>query len=103
MLICQWHLEILYGRQSEALAILRAWGADKFAHSGFRSAKGNRVLVGAVGASPSHVVDEYEFESLADFEAGLRDMGDERFRSHSDRLTPLVVPGSQKWVVWRTA
>ena len=101
MFICQWHLDLVYGKQSEALAVMRAWGADKFAHSGFRRAKSARLLVGAIGSSASHVVDEYEFESLADFEAGLAGMSDPRFRAHSDRLAPFVVPGSQKWVVLR--
>ena len=101
MLVCQWHLDIVYGKQSEALAVIRAWGAEKLASSGFSKARSARVLVGAVGASPSHLIDEYTFDSLEHFESALKDMGAERFRAHSDRLAPLVAPGSQKWVVWR--
>jgi hypothetical protein len=33
MLVCQWHLDIPYGKQAEALAVMRAWGAEKFASS----------------------------------------------------------------------
>lgn len=101
MLVCQWHLDVVYGKQSDALAVIRAWGAEKLASSGFSKATFGRVMVGAVGASPSHIVDEYLFNSLEDFESALKDMGADRFRAHSDRLAPLVVPGSQKWIVWR--
>lgn len=101
MYVCQWHLDVAYGRQSEAVAIMRAWGADKFAASEFRRALGSRLLAGFVGDSASHVVDEYEFESLADFEAALASMATPQFRKHSDALAPLVVPGSQRWVVYR--
>ncbi len=46
-------------------------------------------------------MDEYEFESLADFEAALAGMGGAQFKRHSDALAPLIVPGSQRWVVYR--
>jgi hypothetical protein len=46
MIVCQWHLDIPYGKQAEALAVIRAWGA-------------------------------------------------------SDALAPFVVPGSQRWIVYR--
>lgn len=101
MLICQWHLDIVYGKQAEAVRIMRAWGADKFAHSEFRRAHGARLLAGLVGASAAHVVDEYSFESLADFEIALASMATPQFRRHSDALAPYIVPGSQRWVVYR--
>ena len=101
MYICQWHLEISYGKQAEVLPILKAWGAEKFRSSEFRRAKSARLLVGHVGQSASHLIDEYEFESLADFEAALADMGKPQFRQHSQALAPYIVPGSQKWVVLR--
>jgi hypothetical protein len=47
------------------------------------------------------VVDEYSFESLADFEAALASMAAPQFRRHSDALAPYIVPGSQRWVVYR--
>jgi hypothetical protein len=64
--ICQWHLDIPYGRQSEVVRIMKAWGHEKFASSEFKRARSSRLLVGHVGVSASHIVDEYEFESLAD-------------------------------------
>lgn len=101
MIVCQWHLDIPYGAQGEVVRIMKEWGADKLASSGFSRARSARILVGHVGASPSHVVDEYEFESLADFEAALADMTAARFRKHSEALAPFVVPGSQQWRVFR--
>jgi hypothetical protein len=102
MLVCQWHLDILYGKQAEAVGVMRAWGAEKFASSEFRRARGTRLLAGHLGASASHLVDEYLFESLADFEAALAGMAAPQFRQHSIALAPFIVPGSQHWVVYRT-
>jgi hypothetical protein len=101
MIVCQWHLDVLYGKQGDALRVMRAWGQDKLAQSEFRRARSVRVLVGHVGASASHIVDEYLFDTLADFEAALAGMGGETFRRHSDALAPFVVPGSQHWQVYR--
>jgi hypothetical protein len=101
MIVCQWHLDVQYGRQGDALAVMRAWGTEKFASSEFRRARGTRLLCGLLGPSASHIVDEYEFDSLADFEAALAGMSGLQFRRHSDALAPLIVPGSQHWVVYR--
>jgi hypothetical protein len=101
MIVCQWHLDIAYGKQAEAVRIMRAWGADKFASSEFRRATGARLLAGYLGASASHIVDEYTFASLADFETALASMSAARFRSHSEALAPYIVPGTQHWVVYR--
>jgi hypothetical protein len=101
MLVCQWHLDILYGKQAEAIRIMRAWGAEKFASSEFRRARGTRLLAGMIGTSASHLIDEYLFESLADFEAALGGMSAPQFRVHSDALAPLIVPGSQHWIIHR--
>ncbi len=83
------------------MKVLRAWGQEKFASSDFRKATGARLMVGHVGASPSHVVYEYGFASLGDFEAALKGMGAESFRRHSDALAPFVAAGSQHWNVFR--
>jgi len=101
MLICQWHLDVPYGKLGEAVSVMKAWGAEKFASSEFRRARGSRLLCGVMGASASHVVDEYEFDSLADFEAALAGMSAPQFRPHSEALAPYIVPGSQRWVVYR--
>ncbi len=101
MFVCQWHLDIPYGKQAEALSVMRAWGAEKFASSEFRRARGARLLAGMLGPSASHIVDEYEFETLADFEAALAGMSAPQFKRHSDALAPFIVPASQRWLVYR--
>ena len=101
MFVCQWHLDIPYGKQAEALQIITAWGKEKLASSEFRRARSSRLLVGHVGPSASHLVDEYVFDSLADFEAALAGMTAPQFRAHSEALAPFIVPGSQRWEVYR--
>jgi hypothetical protein len=101
MFICQWHLDIVYGKQADAVRIMRAWGADKFASSEFKRARGARLLAGFVGPSASHIVDEYTFESLGDFETALASMAAPQFRRHSEELAPYIIPGSQHWMVYR--
>ena len=101
MLVCQWHLDVAYGKQADAIRVMRAWGAEKFASSEFRRAKTTRLMAGLVGPSASHLVDEYWFESLADFEAALAGMAAPQFKAHSDALAPFIVPGSQHWVIYR--
>lgn len=100
MYVCQWHLDIPYGKQGEAVKIMKAWGEEKFRTSEFKRAKGTKLMVGHIGASASHIVDEYYFESLADFEAALADMTHPQFTFHSDALAPYIIPGSQEWKIF---
>jgi hypothetical protein len=100
MYICQWSLEIVFGKQKQALDIMREWGAEKFRSSNFRKSK-NRVYVGHIGESPSLIIDEYEFEKLEDFTIALAEMGQPQFKQFSDQMMPLIVPASQKWKVFR--
>ena len=101
MYVCQWHLDILYGKQGDAVRAMKAWGAEKMASSEFRRVKSTRLLCGHVGPSASHIVDEYVFETLADFEAALQGMAQPQFKPHSDALAPFIVPGSQRWEILR--
>lgn len=100
MYICQWSLEIVFGKQKQALDIMKEWGSEKFRSSHFKSSK-NRVYVGHIGDSPSLVIDEYEFEKLEDFTIALTEMGQPQFKQFSDAIAPFIVPGSQKWKVFR--
>ncbi len=65
----------------------------------FRKAKGARLLAGHVGVSASHLVAEYEFESLVDWEESIAGMGEPRFVKYAEALAPLVVAGSQRWEI----
>jgi len=100
MFACQWSIDVPYGKQREALQAMKAWGAEKMRSSNFRKSK-NRIVVGFIGASASHIVDEYLFESLDDFEKALADMGQPQFRPLSDALAPYIISGSQKWTIYR--
>ena len=98
--VCQWSLEIIYGKQKQALDIMTAWGEEKFRSSNFRVSQ-NRVMNGYIGSSPSFIIDEYVFESLDDFEKALADMSQPQFRQFSEALAPYIVPGSQKWNIFK--
>ena len=101
MFVCQWSLVIVFGKLSEAMQVIKQWGEEKFRSSGFKKSKNSRVITGYIGESASLVIDEYTFESLNDFEKALGDMSQPQFQEFSKRLAPLVVPGSQKWTVFR--
>ncbi|MBS1551304.1 MAG: hypothetical protein JST15_04450 [Bacteroidetes bacterium] len=98
--VCQWSLEIVFGKQKPALDIIKAWGEEKFRSSNFRVSQ-NRVMNGFIGCSPSFIIDEYIFESLDDFEKALADMSQPQFRQFSEALAPFIVPGSQKWNIFK--
>lgn len=98
--VCQWSLELVYGKQKVALDIMKAWGEEKFRSSNFRVSQ-NRVMNGYIGSSPSFIIDEYVFETLDDFEKALADMSQPQFRQFSEALAPYIVPGSQKWNIFK--
>jgi hypothetical protein len=100
MYICQWSLEIVFGKQKEALAIIKQWGEEKARSSHFKNST-SKVYVGHIGESPSLIVDEYEFEKLEDFTTALTEMGQPQFKQFSDAIAPLIIPGTQKWKVFR--
>ena len=102
MLICQWHLDIVYGKQGEARAESCEPGERRSSPAPSSGGRGGRVC------SPASLVPRLltlwmsiPFESLADFEAALASMAAPQFRAHSDALAPFIVPGSQHWVVYR--
>jgi hypothetical protein len=98
--ICQWSLEIIYGKQKEALDIMKKWGEEKFKSSNFKVSQ-KRMMNGYIGESPSFIIDEYIFDSLDDFEKALSDMSQPQFRQYSDTLAPFIVAGSQKWTIYK--
>ena len=98
--VCQWSLEIIYGKQSEALSIMKKWGEEKFKSSNFKVSE-SRMMNGFIGASASFIIDEYIFGSMDDFEKAISDMSQPQFRQYSDALSPYIVPGSQKWTIYK--
>jgi hypothetical protein len=59
-------------------------------------------VVGHIGPSPARVAVEWDVATLADWEKGVDVVGKDRYQAWSKKLAPLVVPGSQRWEVWRT-
>ncbi|CAN5487770.1 hypothetical protein BH10BAC5_BH10BAC5_26460 [soil metagenome] len=101
MFKCVWSLQIVYGKQNDAVEILKGWGAEKMRSSHFKVSKQNALFSGFAGVSSSYIMDEYLFDSLADLEKGLADMSQPQFKKFSDALSPLVVPGSQCWTIYK--
>lgn len=99
--VCQWTIEIVYGKQREAIEIMKRWRDEKFKSSNFKVSE-NRMMSGFAGKSASFIIDEYLFDTMADFEKAISDMSQPQFRQYSDALAPYVVPGSQKWIIYKT-
>ncbi len=101
MFVCQWHFDIPFGKQSDVVKIMNAWLQDSEKLSEFKRSKLNRLLVGHIGESASHVIAEHHFETLADYEAALAGMGAPQFKKHAENLAPYVVAGSQQWKIYK--
>jgi hypothetical protein len=101
MFLCQWTLDIQFGKQGEALSIIKEWGAEKMKSSGFSVSTQGRVYVGYIGYSPAHIVDEYVFKSLDEFEKALADMAKPQFKQFAERMSKVIIPGTQKWQIFK--
>ena len=101
MFLCQWSLDIVFGKQGEALKIIKAWGAEKMKSSGFVKSTNNRVYTGFIGETPAHIVDEYVFNSLDDFEKAIADMAQPQFKQYAEQISTIIIPGSQIWQIYK--
>ena len=101
MFLCQWSLDVKFGKQSEALRIINDWGAEKMRSSNFKKATGCRVYTGYIGESAAHIVDEYIFEYLDDFEKALSDMSQQQFKVFAEQMSDVIIPGTQKWQIFK--
>jgi ATP sulfurylase len=63
--------------------------------------RGQRTTVGHIGQSPSHVVNEYLMDSMADWEKFMSIVATGKFKGFSEEMAKYIVPGSQHWVVLR--
>ncbi|MCC6866375.1 MAG: hypothetical protein IT280_09485 [Ignavibacteria bacterium] len=101
MFLCQWSLDIKFGKLSEALQIINNWGAEKMNSSNFKKATGCRVYTGYIGETAAHIVDEYVFEHLEDFEIALNDMSQQQFKTFAQQMAEVIIPGTQKWHIFK--
>ena len=99
--ICRWSFNAPFGKRGKELELARQW--DKQVAKTIKIPKGKtRVYVGHLGASESLVVIEQEFDSLKAFEDGQTKLNHSKQEAWAKKIAPYIVPGSQKWEVFRT-
>jgi hypothetical protein len=103
MFACQWHIDVPFGKQKEVLDIMKKWDEEMAKANDLPKPKSQRLMVGHIGTSPSHIINEYVVENISDWEAMLKAVATGRFHTYSDQLGPYIVPGSQHWVIWKVA
>ena len=103
MFVCQWHIDVPFGKQKEVLEVMRRWDDDMNKAGDVPKAMNQRLLVGHIGVSPSHIINEYQVSSLADWENMLKAVATGRWQKYSDEIAKYIVPGSQHWLVYRVA
>jgi hypothetical protein len=103
MLACQWHFDIPFGKQKEVLDIMKRWDAEMEKDSSAPKTHGSRTMVGHIGVSPSHVVNEYVAESMADWEKFMGLVATGRYKGFAEEMAKYIVPGSQHWEILKIA
>ncbi len=101
MYACQWHIEVPFGKQKEALDIMKRWDSEMSKASDLPKMISTRRTVGHIGESPSHIVNEYVVDNLADWETMMQSVNTGRWQKYSDEMANYIVPGSQHWTVYR--
>ena len=99
MFACQWHFDVPFGKQKDALAILKEWEPTMRKSPAYPKDRGARLMVGHIGASPSHIIAEHVFDSVADWEKMMHDVATGKYQSQSEKMAALIVPGSQHWEI----
>jgi hypothetical protein len=101
MFACQWHFDIPFGKQKEVLDLMKKWDAEMVKDPAAPKSRGQRTAVGHIGLSPSHVINEYLVDSVADWEKYMSLVATGRFKGFSDEMAKYITPGSQHWVILR--
>ena len=101
MIISQWHVNVQFGKQKDALRIMKEWYADGVRHSNFKNTGNSRFITGYIGNSPSELIHEIEFDTVADWEASVEAMMTPQFEKYAKELAPIIVPGSHHWTVMK--
>jgi len=103
MHVCQWHIDVPFGKQQDVPEIMTKWNRAMAEDQKDFPLVAGRTLVGHIGASASHIINEAVTKSLADWEAEMNVVNTGRFKGFADEIAKYIVPGSQHWVVYRVA
>jgi hypothetical protein len=101
MFACQWHFDIPFGKQKDVLDIMKRWDAEMTKSPDAPKTRGHRTMVGHIGVSPSHVVNEHLVDSIAEWEKFMSIVATGRFKGFAEEMSPFIVPGSQHWEILR--
>ena len=101
MFACQWHIEIPFGKQKEVLDLMKRWDEMMAKDPDAPKVKNQRVTVGHIGQSPSHVINEYVVEHVADWEKFMNIVATGKYKSYSEDMAKYITPGSQHWEILR--
>ncbi len=103
MYLCQWHIDVPFGKQQEALDIMAKWNKAMAEDRKDFPLVSARTLVGHMGVSASHIINEVVVKSLAEWEAGMNVVDTGRFKGFAEEIAKFIAPGSQHWLVYRIA
>jgi len=101
MFACQWHFDIPFGKQKEVLDIMKRWDQEMAKATDAPKPRGQRTMVGHIGVSPSHIVNEYVVDSVSDWEKFSNLVATGRFKGFAEEMAKYIVPGSQHWEMLR--
>ena len=101
MIIARWHIEAKFGHKQDVIASLKRWNEMFGAKVGWDASK-VRMLTGSIGATEALITEEVELESLAKLHEGFEKLGTlDGHAEWSKEIEPHVVPGSNRWEVFR--
>lgn len=101
MIVARWSITAKFGKSKEAIALLKEWN-ETFGKKVGMLTKGERILIGSVGARESEIQSEIEMGSLTELDAAFAKLA--TLDGHADwgrRLEPLIVSGSNHWQIYR--
>jgi len=103
MIVARWSITAKFGKSKEAIALLKEWN-ETFGEQAGMLAKGERVLIGSIGARESEIQTEVEMDSLSALDAAFTKLA--TMDGHAEwgrKLEPVIVSGSNHWQVFRRA
>lgn len=103
MYVFQWHIDVPFGKQKEVIDLMKTWLDNMYKDADMPKPLRSRLLTGAIGESPLHIIAESEYPDLSAFENTMHVLGTGRFQKYSESMAKHIVPGSQHWVVLNVA